>query len=166
MTPVIVVAMSGNRVIGRAGGLPWHLPTDLQRFRDITIGGTVIMGRKTHESILAARRGRPLSGRRSIVVTRGRAAFDAAGCEVANSLAEAYELAGTGDDAYVVGGSQLYWEALPTVNKILMTLVQGSYDGDVRFPYTDPREWKLTERSRMHFENDHLFEFVTMERQP
>ena len=155
--PVIslVVAMARNRVIGASGRLPWHLPDDLKRFKKLTLGGSIVMGRRTHDSI-----GRPLPGRRNIVVTR-RAGASFAGCEVAHSLDEALALAGDAPEVFVIGGAELYRLALPRADRLYLTLVDAEYPGDTVFPELDPADWRETARER-----GAGFTFVTCERAP
>ena len=142
----IVVAMAENRVIGRDGGLPWRLPADMARFRALTMGKPIVMGRRTHESI-----GRALDGRLNIVVTR-RPGFRAPGCTVSPSLEAAFEAAtgaGAEPDAgkiAVIGGASIYEAALPHAARIHLTLVHATIDGDVRFPRIDPGEWREVSR--------------------
>ena len=138
--------MAENRVIGRGGDLPWRLPADMARFRTLTMGKPIVMGRRTHESI-----GRPLDGRLNIVVTR-RSGYRAPGCTVTPSLEAAFEAAasaepGTGAIA-VIGGASIYAATLADAVRIHLTLVHASIDGDVRFPVIDPGAW--TEVSRVH----------------
>lgn len=124
----LIVAVARNGVIGRGGGLPWHLSEDLKHFKRTTLGHAVIMGRRTHESI-----GRPLPKRRNIVVTRSGAALE--GCETASSLDEALELARATDDCpFVIGGASLYEEALPSATEIHMTTIDRDVEGDTFFP--------------------------------
>ncbi|OGU11524.1 MAG: dihydrofolate reductase [Geobacteraceae bacterium GWC2_58_44] len=123
----LMAAMSENRVIGRQGKLPWHIPADLARFKSITMGHAVLMGRRTFESI-----GRPLPGRRSIVLTRTRREIE--GCEVAPSLQEAIAAAEGDEEIFIIGGSEVFREALPLCQRIYLTIVHGSYQGDVYFP--------------------------------
>jgi dihydrofolate reductase len=153
--PVIslVAAMARNRVIGAGNRLPWRLPEDLKRFKRITMRAPVIMGRKTHESI-----GKPLPGRRNIVVTRQPGArWD--GCEVAGSLDAALALAGDAPEVFVIGGGELYRLALPRADRLYLTLIDADYAGDAFFPEIDPREWRETAR-----EPGAGFAFVTLER--
>ncbi len=133
----LVVAMARNRGIGLAGRLPWHLPEDLKRFKALTLGHAVLMGRKTHESI-----GRPLPGRRNIVVTRSGATF--AGCETAASLDEALALARTSDALpMVIGGAELYAQALPRATHLYLTRVDRDVEADTYFPAFDEADWVL-----------------------
>lgn len=124
----IIAAMAENRVIGREGAIPWDLPADRRRFREITLGHPVIMGRKTFESLAG-----PLDGRINIAVTRNRAWW-ADGILVAHSLEEALSLAGDVDEAFVIGGREIYEEALPLAQRIYLTVVHLDVEGDTRFP--------------------------------
>lgn len=132
----LVVAMARNRGIGLDGQLPWHLPEDLKRFKALTMGHALIMGRKTHESI-----GRPLPGRRNIVVTRSAASF--AGCETAASLEAAMTLARQTDAMpLVIGGSELYAQALPYATHLYLTRVDRDVEADTFFPELHEPEWE------------------------
>ena len=153
----LVAALAANRVIGAGNRLPWHLPEDLKRFKRLTMGAPVIMGRKTHESILE-QAGKPLPGRRNIVVTR-RPGAAWAGCEVAHSLDAALALAGDAPEAFVIGGAELYRLALPRADRMYLTLLEAAYAGDALFPEFDPAEWRETAR-----EPGAGFAFVTYER--
>lgn len=124
----IVVACSKNRVIGRGLELPWRLPNDLKRFKALTLGHPVIMGRKTFESI-----GRPLPDRKNIVITRQKD-FCPQGVETVGSMEEALELCRLVDEVFIIGGGEIYKMALPQVNRIYLTLVDAEIDGDVFFP--------------------------------
>jgi dihydrofolate reductase len=149
----LVAALARNRVIGASNRLPWHLPEDLQRFKRLTMGAPVIMGRKTHESI-----GRALPGRRNIVVTRRpRASWD--GCEVAGSLDAALAAAGDAPEVFLIGGAELYRLALPRADRLYLTLIDAEYPGDTLFPEFDPADWRETAR-----EPGAGFAFVTYER--
>ncbi|MDD9980419.1 MAG: dihydrofolate reductase [Gammaproteobacteria bacterium] len=140
----IVVAMAENRVIGRDGDLPWRLPADMARFRALTMGKPIVMGRRTHESI-----GRALDGRLNIVVTR-RPGYRAPGCTVSPSLDTAFEAAAGAESGTegiaVIGGASIYEAALPLAARIHLTLVHASIDGDVRFPRIDSGEWQEISR--------------------
>lgn len=139
MRIALVVAIAENGVIGRAGGLPWRLSTDLRRFKAVTMGKPVIMGRKTWESI-----GRPLPGRHNIVITR-RADFSAPGAERAGSLDEALEIArGNGDveEACVIGGGEIYRRAMARADRLYVTHVLARIDGDTYFPPIEREIWE------------------------
>lgn len=136
----IIVAVARNGVIGRDNALPWHLPADLRHFKTVTMGRPVIMGRRTHESI-----GRPLPGRLNIVVTRNPG-FRAPGCEVASSLDAALDrarAAGAQDEVFVIGGAQLYTEALPRAARLYLTRIDADIGGDIRFPAIHPGDWTV-----------------------
>ncbi|GAB4170876.1 MAG: dihydrofolate reductase [Wenzhouxiangellaceae bacterium] len=133
---VLVAAVARNGVIGRDGGMPWHLPADLKRFRSLTMGHPVVMGRATFESI-----GKPLPGRRNIVVSRTWPR-PPAGCELARSLDEAIDLAGAGP-VMIIGGGQLYREAMPRAARMELTLIDAQPEGDTRFPEWSPDQWQL-----------------------
>ena len=136
----IVVAMAENRVIGRDGDLPWRLPADMARFRMLTMGKPIVMGRRTHESI-----GRVLDGRHNIVVSR-RPNFRAPRCTVVSSLEAALESASDAAEISVIGGASIYAHALPLAARIHLTLVRTTIDGDVRFPELEPRQWRESSR--------------------
>ncbi len=140
--------MGENGVIGRDGAMPWRLSSDLKRFRALTMGKPMIMGRKTYESI-----GRPLEGRDSVVITRQRD-FEAPGAHLAHSLGQAVELAaglaaGCGaDEIMIIGGAEIYGEALPLADRIYLTRVHGSPAGDAVFPAIEPARWREISRDR------------------
>src|SRR5262245_17068367 len=139
----MVAAMTPSRVIGRDGGIPWHHAEDMKHFRTVTRGHAVIMGRATFDSIA-----KPLPGRRNIVVSR-KPALEIAGCEVAANLTQAIELARERDpEPCIIGGGQLYAEALPFATRLVLTYLDAEHEGDVYFPEIDPNEWQETERRR------------------
>ncbi|WP_026611121.1 dihydrofolate reductase [Methylocaldum szegediense] len=141
----LIVAMSENRVIGVDNRMPWHLSSDLKRFKRITMGKPLIMGRRTHESI-----GRPLPGRKNIVLTTDRT-YTAPGCVVAHSLEDALEEANA-DEVMVIGGSSLYEKLLPTADRLYLTLIHRAFTGDTFFPQIKWDEW--TEIERLDVEDD------------
>ncbi|HWT93974.1 MAG TPA: dihydrofolate reductase [Solirubrobacteraceae bacterium] len=153
MAVELVVAYSENRVIGRDGDLPWRLPTDLARFKEITMGGAVVMGRRTWESIPP--KFRPLPGRRNIVLTRSPD-FAAEGAEVLPSLDAA--LAATDGACFVIGGGTVYAEALPLADVVHATVVEGSVEGDTLFPVL-PESFVLADESEPVEENGFRFTF-------
>ncbi|GBD31738.1 Dihydrofolate reductase type 3 [bacterium HR33] len=134
--------MAENRVIGRSNGLPWHLPADLRRFKELTMGHTVIMGRRTFESI-----GRLLPGRRLVVLTRN-ASYSHPGIEVAGSLDEALELAREDPEVFVAGGGEIFRLALPRLDRVYLTVVHAAVEGDTTFPELAAGEWRLVEDVR------------------
>jgi dihydrofolate reductase len=136
----LIVAMSSNRVIGVDNRLPWHFSSDLQRFKRITMGKPLLMGRKTHESI-----GRPLPGRQNIVLTSDTG-YEAPGCTVVHSLDEAIAAAGNAEELMVIGGATLYDRLLPAADRIYLTLIEREFAGDTFFPQIDWQEWEETER--------------------
>lgn len=133
----IIVAASANNVIGAKGDLPWHLSDDLKRFKAVTMGKPIVMGRKTWESI-----GRALPGRQNIVITR-RHDFAADGCDVVHSVDEAMSAAGDVDEIMVIGGSQVYEIFLPAAQRLYLTRVHADVEGDAFFPAVDEDEWQL-----------------------
>jgi dihydrofolate reductase len=159
MTIYIVVAIAANNAIGKNNQLLWHLPNDLKHFKEITTGHTVIMGRKTYDSV-----GKPLPKRRNIVVTRQ--AIGIPGCEVASSLQEAMELGKTGGDLYVIGGAEIYKQALPITDYIYLTIVHQDFEADTFFPEINPEEW--LEIGREYHQPDERnslpYSFITLKR--
>lgn len=155
----IVVAHSRNRAIGRDGELPWRLPADMRMFRELTTGGTVVMGRRTWESL--PERFRPLPERRNVVLS-SRAGFEAEGASVAHDLASA--LAAAPDDCFVIGGGVTYAEALPLADRVHATEVEADVEGDVFFPPLSPDEWRRVERSEPVEENGFAYTFNVYER--
>ncbi len=155
----IVVAHSANRVIGRDGELPWRLPSDLRRFRELTSGHTVLMGRRTYESLPEAFR--PLPDRRNLVLS-GDPGYRAEGAEVFASLQDA--LAACGGDCFVIGGEGTYREALPLCERLYVTEIDAEIEGDSYFPELDPGEWQLLEDAGSRTENELGFAFRTYER--
>ncbi|KNX39228.1 diacylglycerol kinase [Luteipulveratus halotolerans] len=148
----LVAAMGTNRVIGADGDMPWHLSDDLKRFKALTTGGTMIMGRGTWDSI-----GRALPGRTTVVVTRDRT-WSAPGAVVAHSLAEA--LAGAPDgELFVVGGGEIYAQTIDLADRLELTLVDQAPEGETVFPEVDPARWHETAR-----EQRDGFAWVTYER--
>ena len=164
----IIAAIATNGVIGRNGQLPWHLSKDLQRFKRLTMGHTIIMGRRTWESI-----GRPLPGRKTIVVTRQHDySIDSTSVQIAASLDDALqraELEGE-EEAFIVGGAELYSEALPQADRFYFTEVAADVKGDTYFPMNfDTFEWDEwesleTEAHEADSENDYACIFVTYQR--
>ena len=153
----LIVARARNGVIGRDGTLPWRLPEDLAFFKRTTMGHPIVMGRRTWESI-----GRPLPGRRSIVVSR-QAGFAAAGAEVAASLDEALRLCAGSAEVFVIGGAQFYAEALPLADRLIVTEIDADFEGDTYWPAPDPAQWR--EAAREHLppagERSFALDFVT-----
>ncbi|MCX7170427.1 MAG: dihydrofolate reductase [Proteobacteria bacterium] len=149
-----------NRVIGNGNALPWRLPEDLKRFKALTHGHPVIMGRKTWESL-----GRPLPGRTNIVISR-RADLHAPGATPVGSLEAALAAAAaTGtDEAFIIGGAEIYGQALPLADRLQLTEIDRDYAGDVFFPKFDRAAWHETARAAQHAEAGLAYTFVTYER--
>jgi dihydrofolate reductase len=152
MTITVLAAVGANLVIGRDGRMPWHLPQDLAHFKATTMGHTMVMGRKTYDAI-----GRALPGRRTVVITRQQD-WHAPGVEVAHSLAEALSLAGP-TEVFIIGGSEVYRQAMPFADQMMLTEIEQSPDGDAFFPSFEPDQWHEAAR-----EAHDGFSFVTYER--
>lgn len=161
-TLCLIVARARNGVIGYRNQLPWHLPEDLAFFKRTTLGAPVIMGRKTHESI-----GRPLPGRRNLVVTRD-ATRVFAGCENVGSLAEALaRCAAQGvPEAFLIGGAELYAQGIDQADKLIITEIERDFEGDATFPASDPTVWQQVSRET-HYSgppNDFNYAFTVYQR--
>lgn len=162
MIRTLVVAMARNRVIGRDNQLPWRLPDEIAYFKRVTMGHPIVMGRRTYESI-----GKPLPGRKNIVVTHDRD-YRAPGCSVVGSLAEAWQAAGDAEEVCVIGGTSLFRESLPIADRIHLTLVEAEVPGDTYFPEFDRGEWRETEVMRHAADDRHAYPFriLLLERTP
>jgi len=140
----IIAGVAENRVIGIHNRLPWHIPADLKRFKQLTTGHALIMGRRTFLSLPSG----PLPNRRHIVMTtRPGAAFE--GCETAGSVREALELAGTENECFVIGGGKVYARFLPLAGKLYLTRVHREFEGDTFFPEIDFSRWKAVRSERV-----------------
>ena len=153
----IIVATSKNRVIGNNNSLIWKLPADLKRFKQITTGNTVVMGRKTYESI-----GKPLPNRRNIIITRDTN-YLVDNCEIVNSLEEALMLCN--NDCFIIGGGEIYKQSIDIADKIYLTLVQEDFEGDTYFPEIG-KEWTKVFREDYEGDekNEHKYSFIDYER--
>lgn len=149
----LVVAMAENRVIGRGGGLPWHLPKDLRHFKEVTVDHTVIMGRKTFEEIK-----QPLANRRNVVISRDPA-FHPRGVTVVPSLEEALALGATEDEVFVIGGGEIFRLALPRADRLYLTLVHARVEGDTHFPPLDLATWALEEEEDHPADDKHEYSY-------
>jgi dihydrofolate reductase len=160
MRLALVVAVANNGVIGRGGALPWHLPDDLKHFKRVTMGKPILMGRRTFESI-----GKPLPGRRNLVLTRGDPVA-VAGVESVKSLKSAMALCVGVDELCVIGGAAVYAAALPFARVIYLTRVESEVPGDVQFPAVDWKKWKVTmnEHHAADARHVHAMTFQTLER--
>jgi dihydrofolate reductase len=156
----LIVALAANGVIGRNNALPWHLPADLKRFKALTMGHPVVMGRKTHESI-----GRPLPGRRNLVITRNRD-YSAPGCEIVHSLDEAVAACRGAQEIFIIGGAELYRESLPRAHCLEFTEIRAEFEGDATFPEISLAQWRETGRE-IHSDEAGIpfrYDFVRYER--
>ena len=142
----LIAAMDNNRLIGSNNALPWHLPADLAFFKRTTLGKPIVMGRKTYESI-----GKPLPGRRNIVVTRNRN-YDAPGCDIVAGIDEAMRLCESVPEIMLIGGASLYQQSIDRANNLYITQIHHNFDGDTWFPEFDERDWRI--ESRTDFEAD------------
>jgi len=158
-----IVAMDRNGLIGAGSRLPWHLPDDMRRFRQITMGKPVLMGRKTYESI--PDRLRPLPGRTNIVLTQ-QLDYEAPGCTIVHSLAQALAAASEHDELMVIGGARLYEQLLSQADRIYLTQIDGEFEGDVFFPALNQAEWQEVEREEHGRDDRHStpFTFLLLER--
>ena len=151
----LIVAVSANGVIGRGGELPWHLSDDLKRFKQLTLGKPIVMGRKTFESI-----GRALPGRQNIVLTR-QSEFAADECDVVSSIDAAIAASGDAGEIVVIGGSEIYKLFLPLAERIYLTRVHIDVDGEVRFSELDDELWQESERENHDADDLNEYEFTT-----
>ncbi len=156
----IIAAIGRNNVIGSENKLPWKMRADMKRFVSLTKGKTVVMGRKTFESI-----GRPLKDRTNIILTRNPD-FSADGCTVANSLEEVFELTEGQDEIMIIGGASVYKQFLPRADKMHLTIIDFNFEGDAFFPDFDTDQWTETQKEshKKDTENPYDYAFVTLER--
>ena len=159
-TLTLIAAVAANGVIGDANRLPWHLPEDLKRFKELTWGHPVIMGRKTWESL--PERFRPLPGRQNVVLTR-QAGYRADGATVVASLTDAITATGEGE-AFIIGGAEIYALALPLAQRLQLTELGVAFNGDARFPDFDRSVWRETVRDARRTEAGSDFAFVTYDK--
>ena len=163
MEIAIIAAVAKNGVIGNRGNLPWYLPDDLKRFKEITMGHAVIMGRNTYESIVR-RIGKPLPGRKNIVLTSqkressGDVAYFSSMGEAINFAKELYER------AFVIGGQRVFEEAIDIADRLELTLIDRDFEGDVYFPTIDEGLWEVTKSSDTFYNGDVPFSFVSYRR--
>lgn len=153
-----IVAMAKNRVIGGKNQLLWHLPKDLQRFKALTTGHPIIMGRKTYESI-----GKPLPNRTNIILTRD-AGFAAPGCVIAHDSAQALRYAGEVDhEIFIIGGAEIYRQFLPHLDGVYLTLVDAEIEGDTYFPELNPADWLEISRESYEADDKHMYDYQFIE---
>lgn len=156
----IIVAFDINRLIGKNNQLPWHLPADLKHFKSITMGGHMIMGRKTFDSI-----GKPLPGRTSIIITRQKN-YTQPGCLVVHSLDEALEICKNQEEVFIIGGAQIFECTMPIADRLYITQIQNKFEGDTYFPEISEDLWKATslEENKADEKNNWDYNFITYER--
>lgn len=150
----MIVCMAENRVIGVDGDLPWHLPKDMKRFRKLTMGKPIVMGRKTYESI-----GRPLPGRKNLILTR-RDDYIAPGCVVVNKLHDVLTHVQKESEIFVIGGESIYTLLLPAAHRIYLTTVHAEIEGDTFFPKLNTTEWVEESREEHTKDAHHLWNFT------
>lgn len=153
----LIAALARNRAIGRDNRMPWRLPEDLKRFKRLTMGHAVIMGRKTFESI-----GSPLPGRTNIVITRS-SDWSRSGCLPVHSLEAALAAVAESQDAFVIGGAQIYALALPLAQRLYMTEIERDFEGDAFFPEFDRSQWREIARERRVSEGADTFDYAFVE---
>jgi dihydrofolate reductase len=156
----IIAAMARNHVIGIDNRLPWHLPEDLKHFKTLTMGHHIVMGRKTFESLPGV-----LPGRTSVVITRSPV-YQAPGCLVVNSIDNALAACKGDAEAFIVGGAELYAQALALANRLYLTEIQADFDGDARFPDFDRGQWREVSREAHRSAAGLEYHFVTYDRNP
>jgi dihydrofolate reductase len=158
-----VVAIDRNRLIGNGNALPWRLPDEIRRFKEITMGHPVLMGRKTYESI--PEKFRPLSGRTNIILTT-QENYEAPGCTVVHSLDSALSAVSPEQELMVIGGASVFEELMPLVDRLYLTEIDGEYEGDVYFDELDLREWRETSREYHPSDERHdsAFTFLILDR--
>lgn len=157
----MIAAMANNRVIGKDNDMPWHLPADLQHFKQVTLNKPVIMGRRTFESI-----GRALPARRNIVITTNPD-FQPQGVEVVNSPEQALELVAGNEEVMIIGGGRIYQHFLPLCQRLYLTFIDLDVAGDTQFPdYQSAATWQVTEEQthQKDEKNPHAYRFVTLEK--
>ncbi len=156
----IIAAVAENRALGKDNQLIWHLPADLKRFKQVTLGHHIIMGRKTFESL-----GKPLPNRTTIIITRNKN-YKQEGCIVVNSLPEAIEASKTDENPYILGGAEIYKQALEIADKLDLTFVHHTFEADAFFPEINNAIWEETERTSFNADekNKYDYSFVSYKR--
>lgn len=155
----IIAAVSNNNVIGNDNRLIWHMPADLKRFKEITMGHTMIMGRRTFQSI-----GKPLPGRKTIVITR-QEEIDTMGCPQVASFKEAIKLVKDEKNVIIAGGAEVYEQAINSyyAKKIFLTRIFAEFDGDTFFPDIDPEKWELVDREDYEPDEKNIYPYAFLE---
>ncbi|QOR65155.1 dihydrofolate reductase [Cytobacillus suaedae] len=156
----LLVAMDNNRLIGKDNDLPWHLPADLAYFKLVTMGHSIIMGRKTFDSI-----GRPLPGRENIIITRNKE-YKADGCKVIHSIEEVLELNQNDKELFIIGGAEIFKEVLSHADRLYITEIDAVFEGDIFFPDFPLNEWQIisSEKGPKDEKNPYDYHFVVYER--
>lgn len=156
----LILAVAENKVIGNDNKLAWHLPADLKYFKNLTNGHHIIMGRKTYESI-----GKPLPNRTTVIITRNTA-YKANGCIVVNSLQAAIAAAKNDEEAFIIGGAEIFQQALPVADVVYLTQIHASFEGDTFFESLNLNEWQLTSKQRFEPDekNKYSYSFCTYTR--
>ncbi|WP_164504431.1 type 3 dihydrofolate reductase [Pseudoalteromonas espejiana] len=155
----MIAAMANNRVIGLDNNMPWHLPADLQHFKKVTTGRPVIMGRKTFESI-----GRPLPGRRNIIITRNEN-YSASGIETVTTPEAALDLVNEVEEVMIIGGGNIYQQFLPLATRLYLTFIDLAVEGDTQFPdYQAEANWQIVDeqQNKPDEKNQYSYKFVTL----
>ncbi len=159
MSIKIIAALSTNRIIGKKSQIPWFIRGELKRFKDITMGHNVVMGRKTYESI-----GKILDGRRNVIITKNKN-YKADGAQIVHSFDDAINKCEPNKDIFIIGGAKIYELALDCCDYLLLTLIHKNLTGDTHFPKYDTSVWKLIDETRMYdIENKFSYSFLTYER--
>lgn len=157
----LIVAMDQNRLIGKDNQLPWHLPADLQYFKKVTMGKPIVMGRKTFDSI-----GRVLPGRENVIVTRNRS-YTNDNCTVLHSVDEVKQFAEASEqEVFIIGGAEIFKEILPVADRLYITEIQESFEGDTYFPAIDEKKWKLVSSTPgiVDEKNKYAHQYIVLER--
>lgn len=156
----IIAAIAKNNALGKNNQLIWHLPADLKRFKQVTLNHHIIMGRKTFESL-----GKPLPNRTSIIITRNKN-YKAEGCIVVNSLTDALKVAAVDENPYILGGAEIYKQAIEIADKLDITFVHHNFEADAFFPKIDTTIWKETSRQdfKADEKNKYDYSFVSFEK--
>jgi dihydrofolate reductase len=158
MSLSVIVALAKNRVIGLNNTLPWHLPEDLKRFKQLTMGHHIIMGRKTYESL-----GRLLPGRQTVIVTRNPD-YKVDGAIVVHSLEQAMSVSSADSEAFLIGGAELYQQSLPLAKRLYLTMIDAEFEGDAYFPEIELDHWDLLEQQDLISQQGWAFHYLSYQR--
>ena len=150
---IMIAAVAENNALGKNNDLLWHLPNDFKRFKAITTGHHIIMGRKTFESFP-----KPLPNRTHVIITRQKE-YNAAGCIVVSSLEEALSVSPKNEDVFIIGGGEIYNLALPIADKLDLTKVHHTFEADAYFPAIDPKQWKLISSEHHRKDEKHQYDY-------